>query len=237
MSTRLLASLAPVVLLASCGQLVGITTLEVVPDASPATVVDGGIGEEATFDAGTDAPRDTGLVDSGDGALPRPYRTVFVTSDTDNGIMDGVVGADARCAAAATRGKLGPGPWVAWLSAPGVNAINRITFDGPYRLVNGGQVVSGKAQLASGNITVGIDLDEVGKTPTGEPWVWTGTRPNGEGKPDTNCSNWSTNNLAIFGTVGTMGRSDSKWTNNDGPGGGFPDFGCQTLGHLYCFEL
>lgn len=214
---------------AGCAQIVGITDLssDEPPDAGALPPRDA--GSERVVDAGRDV-----LVPVEDAAKPPAFKRVFVTSDRSNGIMGGMAGADGRCAAAAVRAKL-PGTWVPWLSGEGINAIDRITFDGEYRLLDGRTVAKNKAQLASGNLTNAIDVIETGVKVSGEVLVWTGTAR--DGKLFAVCSNWTTNNVVDFGTIGSLDRAqDGLWTDNLGPGGGFRNWGCQTSARLYCFE-
>jgi len=165
-------------------------------------------------------------------------KRVFVTSDFVQGDLNGLAGADARCIAAANRASLLGNDWKAWLSANGANAIDRIKHDGPYVRLDSVQVVKDKAQLISGTLTAPINVDEerrvVSDANADNARVWTGSFTNGQLSVD--CNNWSTTNALAFGGLGQLNRSDGSWTDNGGPGAGFRHWGCQTRGHLYCFE-
>ena len=218
-------------LVAACAPIVGVTELEVVERAEPAPPVETAPDAAAHDDAApSQVEKDAG--DAGDAGVGD--KRVFVTSTAFNGIMGGVAGVDARCIAAADREGLG-GDWVAWISADGKNAIDRITHDGPYVRLDGARVVRDKSQLVSGVLTSPIDRTEKGETVTENPLVWTGTFVNGTFSTD--CNNWSTSNALSFGAIGTLNRVDRLWTDNGGPGGGFRNWGCQTSARLYCFEL
>ncbi|MBX3258175.1 MAG: hypothetical protein KIS78_21640 [Labilithrix sp.] len=211
---------------ASCTQFQGTTEPIVTEDAAPPSYADA--ASEAEAEAGpAPAPPDAGPDDAG-----RDKR-VFVTSDAWNGVMGGLSGADTRCVAAADRAELG-GDWIAWISADGEDAIARIEHDGPYVRLDGARVVRNKAQLRSGILTVAIELTETGEAVAENRLVWTGTLENGARSAD--CNNWSTDNVVVFGAIGTLNRRDRGWTDNGGPAPGFRNWGCQTKARLYCFE-
>ena len=220
--------------LAACAQIIGIQELEVEERDAPvrvtpdADVPDVGIDRNIPVDAASD---------DADAAPTVTWKRVFVTSDTSNGILGGLAGADKRCTDAAGRAKLDGGPWVAWVSVSGKNAIDRITHEGEYRLLDGRVVVSNKKQLASGTLTSPIDLFETGTVASGTLRVWTGTFPDGTYSTKS-CEGWVSSNALDFGSIGTLDQpKNGTWTRNGGPGPGFPDWGCQTIARLYCFEL
>lgn len=218
-------------LVAACAPIVGITDLDVEVDAeedasappSEQPRTDSAVPDDASSSSDDDAASDAGIVE----------KRVFVTSTAFNGIMGGAAGVDARCVAAADRVGLG-GDWIAWISADGNNAIDRITHDGPYVRLDGARVVRDKSQLASGVLTSPIRLTEKGEAVTENLLVWTGTFV--DGTFSTDCNNWSTSNVLTYGAMGTLSRVDHWWTDNGGPGGGFRNWGCQTSARLYCFE-
>ncbi len=180
-------------------------------------------------DSGVVVPEDDG------GVVTPSSKRVFVTTAKVQGAFGGLETADTMCSQAASQGGLG-GSWVAWLSTPNVNAVDRLTFDGTYKLLDGTKIASSKAQLVSGSIDAPISITEnKGPVTEGENWVWTGTTPNGQ-KSSYNCSNWSTTSPITYGVVGNFGYANTKWTEQGSPGFGFPAYGCQTLGHIYCFE-
>jgi hypothetical protein len=231
MWTMRVASVGPLVVggvvLSACGQIIGIGDLSTASsDAqAPTTAVDAG----GAVDVGVlrDAVSTTE-------AGPNDKR-VFVTSDTSNGLIGGLAGADARCMTAAGRGKLG-GTWVAWLSGEGKNAIDRVTYGGAYRLLNGNLVVARKSELTAGALTAAINRTELDELVTAPFLVWTGTRQTGTA--GVTCANWSTADFYTLGTLGNLESSSTAgWTDNGGPGGGFRDTGCQVASRLYCFEL
>jgi hypothetical protein len=215
------------VVLGACAPILGIEDVTAVkePDASTPSPFDAATPDVSVVDAAVEDVVEEKSTE------PQPKR-VFVTSDVFNGFMGGESSVDARCIAAADRAGLG-GSWVAWISADGKNAIDRIEHDGPYQRLDGLRVVRNKAQLASGVLTNPIDVLETGERFGGEIRVWTGTRANGAAGVD--CNNWSTSNALVFGTLGELNRTNAGWTDNGGTGP-TRDWGCQTVARLYCFE-
>lgn len=218
--------------LAACGALIGIDD-ELGVDAPPvAPIPDGGPAPEVgPMRDAADGP----IILTGDAAASA--KRAFLTSTGTNGILNGVVGADARCVAAANAAGLGGGPWIAWISGDGVSAIDRIKHAGAYQLLDGRRVVANKAQLTTGHLDTPIDFTEKRQiASSNEPWVWTGTLANGQSSAG-RCNDWTTSYFATLGAAGSFDQStDGKWTDNGGPGGGFRNWGCQSNGRLYCFE-
>ena len=215
--------------LGACAGLVGIEELGV--DAPPISV------DGAITDAPLEGRADVALLDAAEAAVDAGSKRVFVTSDLENGAMGGVAGADARCAAAAARGGLDGGAWVAWVSASAANAVDRIEHPGAYLLLDGRRVVASKSQLTTGNLDVAIDITEDNQLVKGSTVVWTGTFPNGQ--TSVSCNNWTSNGVIVYGAAGSLDRpKNGDWTDNGGPSPaqGFPNWGCQTAGRLYCFE-
>jgi hypothetical protein len=229
---RILALLLVPSLLAGCGLLIGVEELGVDPSDASAPVVVVEAQAPDVVDAAK-PPVDASVVDASD-ATVRTSRRVFLTSTQTKGAFDGATaGADKACTAAATTAKLGGGPWVAWLSGNGKNAIDRITYDGPYVRLDNAPVVP-----TSGKLDNPINVMENGNVaPGNDPWVWTGTLVNGVASVHS-CNAWtfSSPSTTVYGMAGSFDQATDKWTNNDGPGLGFPAFGCQANGRFYCFE-
>jgi hypothetical protein len=176
---------------------------------------------------------DAGVPDS-----PPNVKRVFVTDAQLNGDLktagggtSGLDGADRICAAAAAYGHLG-GTWVAWLSTSTVNAIDRLTDNGPWYLVDGTTLVfPNKAAIASLPMTV-IDRDELDALPSGfNENVWTGTNASGALAGTDTCTDWTNGTAFGYGSGGKYTHSDSVWTD------GSPSSCANAKAHLYCFEL
>ena len=119
--------------------------------------------------------------------------TVFVTSESYNGNLGGLAGADAKCQTRADSTKLG-GTWLAWLSTDSFNAITRLQDAGalgPYVRTDGVVVAEDLADLTDGELNAPIDKDEYG-IDNGMLIVWTGTTQSGlaHGHPMM-CNNWT----------------------------------------------
>ena len=222
----------------ACDSVLGIDELTVVAttDAASASPTPG--SSPRSPGTAKDAAADSEVQD--DAGPPR--KRVFVTSNMSTGIMGGRDGADALCAAAAATGKLS-GTWIAWLSQGGEpvpHAVDRIPHDGPFHRLDDVIIAQNKEQLKSGSLLAPIITTETGEilmSPSREnARVWTGTVSNGTFAAD--CNKWSTSSSVVFGTMGSLTYiTNGIWTNNGGPGPGFANWGCQTRGRLYCFEL
>ena len=168
-------------------------------------------------------------------AMPMVER-VFVASiqrdgdlATAGGGVDGLDGADRLCAMAATSAGLG-GTWVAWLSTSTVAAIDRITGDGPWYLVDGTTLVfPNKAAILTGPL-VPIDRDEHGAQPPGAENVWTGTAADGTAIAGQSCLDWTSNSSSAIGSMGLRSATTAAWTE-------YNAVLCSNhLNRLYCFE-
>lgn len=238
MIRRLAAALATAHALLACEVLLGLDEVTVAPGGTDASSTPPPATSTPVVDA---APMNdvAVVVDAPDGARGKH---VFVTSTKSNGILGGRGGADAQCATAAANGKLA-GVWIAWLSEGGdttPNAVDRIPHDGPFLRLDDVPIAQNKAQLTSGTLLAPIILTEkrevLASPSEEESRVWTGTFPNGAFSDD--CQKWSSSNFATYGTIGWLTQTtNGRWTDNGGPGPGFPNWGCQTIARLYCFEL
>ena len=169
-----------------------------------------------------------------------PGSIVFVTSVGGSGNLSswpeaqgatGLAAGDAICRNLATAAHLpAPDSFVAWLSAPGVDAADRVTSNGPFRRIDGLTVASSHAQLIDGATSVSIHQTELGDYGVpGWSFVWTGTAGDG-GHSTPDCDAWQD------GTSGSSGRPGhlalerfAGWTDN-------APQGCQADRSLYCFS-
>lgn len=223
--------------LLSCNMILGMGDLDLARDTTDAGGFDWDFDVQApTQDADVGTPDiDSGIgVDSGKDAASATRRRVFVTSNSGYPPNFGSVDlGNAICQAAAGKGGL-DGTWVAWLSGNGKKAIDALTFDGRYELLDGTLIAANKAALLGGSIAAPIDVMEnkqkIGSSSTD---VWTGTHA--DGSTGDTCSDWSNNSTAKFGTLGSANRVDAHWTDKGGAPfvNGWP---CSQFGRLYCFE-
>ncbi len=161
-----------------------------------------------------------------------PYTRVFLTSQIFDGNLGGVMGADAKCQAAANTAGLG-GIWKVWISDNlGNMPSSRFHHStDTYRLLNGNIVANNWIDLTDGSLDNSINLDEFGNIFSSTGQVWTGTKIDGSYVVDKNCLNWESNSASQLGEVGYFNYMDNKWTYW-GLKGCSPSSG----GRLYCFE-
>lgn len=143
----------------------------------------------------------------------RSAGTVFVTSTTSDGRLDGISGADAMCMARAKAAKLS-GTWRAMISDKD-HALSDWLPNVAYRKLDGMLIAKNKADLLDGTILSPINLTEFGKE-TASFMVWTGTSSNGEpwgGPINAYCTNWTSADLDRFVAAGSSIRTDERWMN------------------------
>lgn len=171
-------------------------------------------------------------VEPGPGEPLPPHRSggaqVFVTATPTPGGFGGIPGADALCVAAATAAGLpAPTSFVAWLSDVESDAIQRLTYDGPWIRLDGVLVANGKSDLVDGTLHAPINLTETGA------WlsylgVWTATQASGA-YLGADCEGWTSSLAATQGRYGGANRANSNWTSNT-------TIACDYGGRLYCFS-
>jgi hypothetical protein len=171
---------------------------------------------------------------------PQPYKIVFATSQTFDGALGGVSGADAKCAAAATSAGL-PGTYRAWISTAGPSGTSpSATFSRstvPYVLpAPASHVVAASfAALADRQIIHQIDSDENGNSIQIGDNVWTNTNPDGTptSTSTNDCAGWTNN---VSGSLQSSGN-DGSTANTYGSGWTVHTTGgCEQAYHLYCFQ-
>lgn len=180
-----------------------------------------------------------------DDNLPAPpfcgKKIIFLTSQSFNANLGGLVGADLKCQTAATNAGF-VGTFKAWLSDDGTAANARLTHSpAPYIRTDGTIIAESWIDLTDGWLKTPIVCDEFkdctsyfdesGTYGSNPPiCVYTYTRKTGNrdyfnGSPQPNCYNWTTNSCSgIAG--GNAANIDYSWTDSTNCGGG----------RLYCFE-
>jgi len=172
------------------------------------------------------------------------YKVVFVSSETYNGDLDGLTGADGKCQTLAENAGLG-GAFKAWLSDATTNARDRLTHSTfPYYTPQKGALVANNWNDIVGSdmsLQSPIHFDEYGSDLlTGDavpnPYVWTGTLPNGTVAGGSACANWtSTVDASPYGIgVGQLTKNDFYWTYDNGTL--VAEVDCASLAHLYCIQ-
>lgn len=149
-------------------------------------------------------------------------KRAFVTSRTWTGNLkgmaaSGVLGADAKCQAAAVMASL-PGTFKAYVSTDSLDAIDRMADVGPWvtRDATGASVVvlPSRAALGDQNTSRTFTTDETGATLPAMKEVWTGNLPNGKRDMGTTCRSWESAAATDSAEVGSL--AGQTW-QHDGP--------------------
>ncbi len=175
-------------------------------------------------------------------ALPLPpHRSggalAFVTSTTSGGAIGGLAGADADCQSLASAAGLpAPASFIALLSTTAVDAIDRLTIDGPWIRVDGVMIADSKAQLFESRYSLAsaLNVDESGGYLSDQD-VWTGSDASGLGlsgcplcPPPSLCSDWEWGGIGL-GRVGRANQANKGWISDT-------DTECWLQARLYCFS-
>ena len=167
-----------------------------------------------------------------DAGVPPGALRVFVTADGSGGNLGGLSGADARCQSIADGAGLS-GTWIAWLSLPGMNAIDRLSGAGPWFNLGGEQVFATRDAVSDPftDLEAGIWYDETGSFSSSDR-IWTGTTSSGEyvDSIGDNCQAWTSDAMGDQARIGQVGRQGTEWT-------AFAFTSCDQTGtRLICFE-
>ena len=161
------------------------------------------------------------------------YR-IFVSSQTFDGDLGGISGADQTCNTLAGNENLG-GNWEAVLSTSGTDLKSKLTLDAAVVRLDGTTVIANGApiwQVMESNNPVLVD--ESGQSiPTctmcDDDLVWTGTSSDGTATNDT-CNDWQSGSPAPQGTLGDGGDTD-EWLYDD-----TSPRRCHNRQHIYCID-
>jgi hypothetical protein len=137
-------------------------------------------------------------------------------------------GGDKACADAATAGGW-PGTFVAWLSSPQKNAIDRLSGSRGWVRPDGVPVVDAPSDLVAGKMFNPINVDENKVTTVVDEPVWTGTDTDGRDSFD--CNAWTSTSMNDSGVAGSPGNAYPGYTISGAA------FMCQNVASLYCFEV
>ena len=164
-------------------------------------------------------------------------RRMFVTADPwAGGQVGSVAAASGKCATAATgKVNLQPGHvWRVWLSDSNANSApaktvgkENLVFDGYYLRPDEVALAKSWAGL-SGRLLASPSVTENGTPQNDGLPVWTNTDGMGTQTSLQSCSNWTT--TMGTGAVGLYEATDMTWTE-------FINYACNTVAHLYCFEM
>ncbi len=143
----------------------------------------------------------------------------FITSTGFDGNLGGMSGADAKCQLQADAGVMTRGlglKWKALLSTDTVNAndTTRMQIQGPIMMLNSSavavKVVDDATDLWDASLDRAFEFDENGDAVN--VGFWTGTGSAGDNF-NFNCSNWTSSQSSIQGTVGSSVFSGGFWAN------------------------
>lgn len=183
---------------------------------------DGVVEGDETCDDMNDTP-DDGCKDCARDSI------IFITSQTYQGNVNGLAGADQRCRMLAAIAELPRfETYRAWLSSSTKSAGERLLHSrGRYVLVNGLVVAQDWDALVSGVLEHPINVDE--NSQTQESPAWTSTLVTGDAAPGGKfCDDW-TGVLEPDGGYGLPGVIDATWSF-------FDNTPCDFELHLYCLE-
>jgi hypothetical protein len=164
--------------------------------------------------------------------------TIFVTSQSWNGNLGGVSGADSKCQVLADDAEL-DGTFKAWISqsvsSSPAQSWSPPTLDLPYYLVDGTtKVADGWEHLFNANnheLHHAINQDENGQTVTGALRAWTNTNWNGNVVSTDDCDGWS---IGYYyhdgkGKYGGVEDKDHHWSWKG-------EVNCNWKIRLYCIQ-
>ena len=164
----------------------------------------------------------------------RTSHIMFVTSQTFNGNLGGLNGADAKCQAIAdSSASISKGTYRAWLSNTNTSVKDRFEAANsglPFERSDGVEIASNWQDLIDGNVNVRINKDE--NLTSRNRNVWTYTESNGVKSTlgaDYSCGNWYSNDIYDGGRVGKNTEVDTQWTSSS-------NLGCTTKQSLYCVQ-
>ena len=155
--------------------------------------------------------------DAIDGVAPTHHR-VFITKATYTGNLIGIIGANQKCAQAASNAGL-VRTYEAIISDTTGTAGNNLAFTGGiYTVDSAGNLnlimANGADLLSDTSLLNSIDYYEDGTAATGVT-PWTGTDSNGNVMTGDHCNNWASSNSGDSGFYGSSDKVDGQWTENN----------------------
>lgn len=158
-------------------------------------------------------------------------KRVFVSSQTYQGDLGGLIGADSKCQVLADAVNLGS-TFKAWLSDSTTSAASRFNQSAlNYVMMNGTTIANGWSDLTDNTIDNVLNRDETNTVRSSMP-VWTNTTTSGgvmATNSSYNCDNWTSNSSGVDGYYGVTNWADYEWTNSTYSS-------CSGARRLYCFE-
>lgn len=154
-------------------------------------------------------------------------KRIFISSTLYDGNLGGLTGADQKCQQTADAAKI-RGTWKAWLSDSKTGASDRLSHSkGSYTLMDGSTAADSWDDLTDGVLKSPLELNEATQSAS---WsVWTDTNPSGNLASPNSCQDWTSNNSADLGRVGSSSFSDLRWSS-------YSSSSCNFTRRLYCIE-
>jgi hypothetical protein len=167
---------------------------------------------------------------------PSPVGIVFISSQSYNGNLGGLSGADLKCQALASAAGLN-GAFKAWLSAGVETPISRFThIPQGYKQVNDVFIAHSFDSLVSGTLLNPLSADEHGIAVDTGTTVWTDVNADGTASDPTacptcspNCQGWTDSTVGDWGQGGAVGYTNLAWTRAGASA-------CYSQARLYCFQ-
>lgn len=161
-------------------------------------------------------------------AIAKAPHYIFVSSASFNGNLNGLVGGNAKCAAAAANAGLPTATWKALLSDSNTHVKNRISLSGSLYNLKGEVIATSNASLWDGGISHDIRTNEFGSD-VGNVDIWTGSNSDGTRSSDT-CSSWSSSSSnGASGRYGDAQQNDADWVSDGSEN-------CNNQNRLYCIS-
>lgn len=181
-----------------------------------------------------------GSVEQPTGCLEVDPRAFVLETLLDGSDVQGLAGADSRCAVEAAASGL-PGAFGAWLSGEGVQASDRFEGGGPWRTYDPDHglwvrlVASDVADLRDGELDAPLNYRATGELASEGCAAWTATTPKGVASPPVgglggSCVDWTSAEQGQKALAGSCHAAGAAWTAAG------PRFCSEKLA-IYCFEL
>lgn len=153
-------------------------------------------------------------------------RVIFATSQTYDGNLGGIAGADAKCMeAAAASPALAGKTFRAWVSTSSSSPSSSFTTDGSFVTVGGAKLADTFNNLRSGTLMAKITTESGASISTR---TWTGTDENGF-NAGADCNGWTDARASTNGARGNTDVLQWYWSVSEVTT-------CDLQGALYCFE-
>ena len=136
---------------------------------------------------------------------------IFVTDNVYDSFLEGLEGADERCAERAADAGLA-GNWKAILSTAAAPARTRLEITAPIYRIDGERIADGADDLWDGEIDTPLALDARGEPVDVD--AWTGTTAEGSVAPGT-CTEWTSGDDSETGVTGGSQKNDRQWIEGE----------------------